>query len=291
MKLCPQCDFIYEDNQRFCDMDGKELVYDPAAVATEQDDATRLNPTPDLTSGVTPLRLAGRRWRNFAVAAGVFVMAVVLAFYVVRIQQTRLRALESVASLEQSTDRSAVQSTPDLEQTSFADTPSREESREQALEQSPSSPAEAAAFDSSPARSPQTPSKASVRQARLAANPVSTGAASGNRRGRVIVRLSNGAVIEADEAWESKEGIWYRQGGVVTLLRRSQAKTIEQQAPPTAPSNSAANGARKKSLKENPAGRNRLRLARLEPADPKKESRVVSFLKETGRILKKPFKR
>jgi len=29
MKLCPQCDFIYEDSQALCDMDGNELVYEP----------------------------------------------------------------------------------------------------------------------------------------------------------------------------------------------------------------------------------------------------------------------
>lgn len=28
MKLCPQCEFIYENDQRFCDMDGEALVYD-----------------------------------------------------------------------------------------------------------------------------------------------------------------------------------------------------------------------------------------------------------------------
>ncbi len=27
MKLCPQCEFIYEDDQRFCDMDGTELAH------------------------------------------------------------------------------------------------------------------------------------------------------------------------------------------------------------------------------------------------------------------------
>ena len=29
MKLCPQCDFIYENDQSLCDMDGADLVYDP----------------------------------------------------------------------------------------------------------------------------------------------------------------------------------------------------------------------------------------------------------------------
>ncbi len=29
MKLCSQCEFIYEDDQERCDMDGAELVYEP----------------------------------------------------------------------------------------------------------------------------------------------------------------------------------------------------------------------------------------------------------------------
>jgi hypothetical protein len=31
MKLCPQCEFLYEDDQIFCDMDGEGLVYDSRA--------------------------------------------------------------------------------------------------------------------------------------------------------------------------------------------------------------------------------------------------------------------
>ena len=29
MKLCSQCEFIYEDDQELCDMDGAQLVYEP----------------------------------------------------------------------------------------------------------------------------------------------------------------------------------------------------------------------------------------------------------------------
>jgi hypothetical protein len=36
MKLCPKCDFIYEDDQGFCDMDGKELVYEPTLQTPSQ---------------------------------------------------------------------------------------------------------------------------------------------------------------------------------------------------------------------------------------------------------------
>src|SRR6267142_1374798 len=36
MKLCPQCEFIYEDDQTLCDMDGRELVYDRSPLACEE---------------------------------------------------------------------------------------------------------------------------------------------------------------------------------------------------------------------------------------------------------------
>jgi hypothetical protein len=34
MKRCPQCDFIYENDQRHCDMDGRELLYAPRPLLT-----------------------------------------------------------------------------------------------------------------------------------------------------------------------------------------------------------------------------------------------------------------
>jgi hypothetical protein len=36
MKLCSQCDFIYEDDQERCDMDGAELVYEPTLESASQ---------------------------------------------------------------------------------------------------------------------------------------------------------------------------------------------------------------------------------------------------------------
>jgi hypothetical protein len=32
MKRCPQCEFIYEEDQRLCDMDGAALIHDPRAL-------------------------------------------------------------------------------------------------------------------------------------------------------------------------------------------------------------------------------------------------------------------
>ena len=290
MKLCPQCDFIYEDDQCFCDMDGKALVHDPAPVDTKANVASPSSPTP---------RLPGRRSRSvaLAVAVGVVLTVLLIAVYFVRNYKSRSHAASE--STTQSPGRSAGQSSvqPAAEdadaqssasdlvatQTPAANSALAERSPVQSVEQFPEQ-------STSQTDATLVSSRASLSHARLAANPVATKGASGSGRGPVIVRLNNGATIKADEAWEKKEGLWYRQAGVVTFLKRSRVKTIERVASPRAQSNSAGSNAEEKSRKQNTTTPNQLRLARLEPVEIKKQSRVTSFLKKTGRILKKPFK-
>jgi Zn-finger nucleic acid-binding protein len=44
------------------------------------------------------------------------------------------------------------------------------------------------------------------------------------------LRLVDGSSIEADEAWESEQGIWYRRGGMSHLIARERLKRIERPA-------------------------------------------------------------
>lgn len=73
MKRCPECDFIYENDQRHCDMDGRELFYAPKPLLT--------------TGGVASeptARLVKSQRRRFAVrvAAAIILGAVLfVAFY------------------------------------------------------------------------------------------------------------------------------------------------------------------------------------------------------------------
>ena len=281
MKLCPQCDFNYEDDQSICDMDGKELVSNPGRVVTEQSFATLVSATPGLVSDVLPMEAAGRRRRNFALvtAVGLVLAALVIVIYLARMHQfSSGRAPESS---ESSTDRSAGEIPP---QSTSGDTSGLPSSSDLAATQTPSTDTalpEQSREQSNELSSLETDqsstAKESLAHTRLTPGPVSAGA-SGYSRGPVIVRLNNGAAIRADEAWEKREGIWYRQGGVVTFLKRSEVRTIERLPSPTPRSKSAANTAGEKSRQP--------KLA----ADTKKESKVTSFLKRTGRILKKPFK-
>jgi hypothetical protein len=123
----------------------------------------------------------------------------------------------------------------------------------------------------------------------LATTPISAAAPGANSRG-FLLRLTNGATIKADEVWEKKEGIWYRQAGMVTFLKRSQVRTIER-VPVPQQKTAAANADDGIKKSDNRTAQNQPRIRRLETVETKKPSRVKSFLKLTGRMLAKPFKR
>jgi hypothetical protein len=271
MKLCPVCDFIYEDDQMVCDMDGKELVADPASVVTEQNLSPRQNPGADNP----PVQLAGNEWRNFVVAAVVvFVLtALVVVAYLARTRQISSGRAPEIS--EPSTDRSAEQ----LPSQSTSGDTAQPPSSDVVSTQTPST--DAAVHEQSVEQSAESSTSSEDEEAlahtRLTPGPVSAGA-SGISRGPVIVWLVNGAAIRADEAWEKQEGVWYRQGSVVSFLPRSQVRTIERLPSPAPRLKSAPTNAEEKSKQTEPA------------AEPRKESKVSSFFKKTGRILKKPFK-
>jgi len=65
-------------------------------------------------------------------------------------------------------------------------------------------------------------------------DPIST--AGGKGSGPVVIRLQSGATIEADEAWQTGEGIWYRKHSIVSLLDPKNVKAIEKVSPAAQPS-------------------------------------------------------
>ncbi len=79
----------------------------------------------------------------------------------------------------------------------------------------------------SPSPSPPEP-KSSPRVATshtsTSLNPVSTsGPETGTKR---VILLTSGGKIDADEVWRTREGVWYRRNGVVTLVKSNRVKAI-----------------------------------------------------------------
>lgn len=301
MKRCTQCEFIYEDDQSLCDMDGKELVYDAGPIAFAGGfSSTSTNIQANAAKKPASLR-APSQLRRFAVLALAGVLLAALLFVVYYALTNRSRASNrnqssnqtSDHSLDQSPNQSPGQSAPRADATQSSATelaaaPSvsltETTSLEQLAEQSSSSPANLMPNSPTPSSSRRAKSLTNVR---LAPGSVSAGGSPKSSHAPVIIRLNNGASIRADEAWERKEGIWYRQAGMVTFLKRNKVRAIERLASSPPPTLKIEETKRKP---ENIVAKNQSTLVNQENSNVKNESRMKSFLKKTGRILKKPFK-
>lgn len=336
MKLCPQCEFIYEDEQKFCDMDGQELVHDPKPHAFDQkphafdppfahksgavtENAAALLSLPQSDHAATPVTKihiplptspastpspvanadagppakssSGWQPRGLAIAAlaGLALVALLFVVYYARTHQSQTRkanrsSSESAAQSDnQSRAQEATHSADAQSVTAVASEsatrPGETAASDQPLEQSSDqSFHDAASIGQTP--QPSTPGDDNAAsRARQSSTLAAAGASSETNRSPVIIRLNNGASIKADEAWEKKEGVWYRQAGMVTFLKRSQVRSIER--PATSRSQTAPKA--KTSIAQNQP-----RVGK--PANAKNDSKVTSFLKKTGRVLRKPFR-
>ena len=186
MKRCPQCLFLYPDSDERCDFDQTLLE---AVDDSALDAATRPK-----KRGSLPI-------------AAVIGLTLGLLVFVVYFGLS-YRSRKAVPAVE-----AATQSVP-LPSPSSTATPSP------SPESSPSP---------SPSPSPKTAaSGVSTAHSRATVDPVSTsGPGMGTRQGgKPVIVLTSGGKIEADEAWRTKDGVWYRRNGIVTLLKTGQVKAI-----------------------------------------------------------------
>jgi hypothetical protein len=95
----------------------------------------------------------------------------------------------------------------------------------------PPTPSPSPGISPSPSPSP-TPKPSPIRTATShttsSLNPVSTGGpATGTKRGgKPVILLTDGGKIDADEVWRTRDGIWYRRNGIVTLLKHGRVRSI-----------------------------------------------------------------
>ena len=200
MKRCPECNSYFPDAEQFCELDGTPLV--------NAEDAP--NPLP----AAVPQPKSNLTLLPIGVLIGVLLGVLLVVVYFAMSRQT---APET--SNTNSSSSSAQQQIINPRQPSLPADASP--SLEPSVEPSPS-PSETPSPQSSPAQTELSSS-----------NPIST-APGAKSSGPVVIRLNSGATIEADEAWQTGEGIWYRKHSVVSLLDAKNVKGIEKVAPAAA---------------------------------------------------------
>ena len=197
MKRCPQCDSVFNEDEHFCERDGTPLVEESAPALPSTSPTVRDSPT---TNG---LLLIGA-------LAGIIIG---LLSFLVYFALTREKPPNETAH----STRSVSVAQPTLPARTNQSLP--ESSPSPSIEPSPS-----------PSVEPSPTLQPTPVQVQLSGNPISTASASS---GPVVIRLQTGTSIEAEEVWQTVEGIWYRRGGVVSLLDPKSVKAIEK---PPAPS-------------------------------------------------------
>jgi hypothetical protein len=212
MKRCPQCQFIYPDSDELCDFDKTPLAF---AAESEIEEATHPVQRPALSelAAAHSTAIATRRTRKtLPIAAGLGLMLGLAMFIVYYGLSTRVAPAP------------AAQSATALPTQSVAPPQS------QVQDQSPTPGASPSPIET-PVQSTK-PTSASARtstaHSNLSTGPVSTsgGAVS---TGKPVILLTSGGRVEADEVWRTKDGVWYRKNGVVTLLKKNRVKAIVNQ--------------------------------------------------------------
>lgn len=204
MKRCPSCKFIYLDGDEVCDFDGTQLV---VVDERELESSAPLEAAPLLA----PQPFTGKSSRAVALAAIVGLGLAVVMFLVY------LAAARRSQPVAQNAPPPIQVATPSQPESSPTSTPS------------PSPSPSVAASPTATERRTDSTSAGSIR-ASVSRNPVSTSTQTGSQN-RTLIRLSNGARIEADEVWRTKDGVWYRRNGLVTLLKPGNVKAIEKSSP------------------------------------------------------------
>ena len=98
----------------------------------------------------------------------------------------------------------------------------------------PPAPSPTPSASPSPSPSPTakpSPTRVATSHTTTSVDPVSTsGPGIGTRRGsKPVILLTSGGKIDADEVWRTRDGVWYRKNGIVTLLKSGRVKAIVSQ--------------------------------------------------------------
>ena len=244
MKRCPECTSGFPDSFEFCERDGATLVPDywesdaessaPPA-ATEQSPQPVDEPIvytsemsyvdPPVVAAIAyPVSVETRLRQNWIMLALMIVAGVAIALFVFVYQPFTREAPSSNAN-----ELVANGALPQQPISALPSRPSPSPSESPSPEPSPS-----------PSAMPSPTVQEESLPSGLSSGMVSTGGDEKKGHGPITIRLTNGMNVEADEVWQTDDGIWYRRRGIATLLERKDVKAIERPdqknpSPPVSP--------------------------------------------------------
>jgi len=211
MKRCPQCEFIYPDLDGQCDFDQTPLVS-----VTESEVAAITNtPERPLLADLAAThfrkfeRRRNRRTLPIAAALGLILGLISVAIYFALHRHVSSQQLNAATSPVAESSNVVTPSTSPLPSPKINNSPSPDEI---ASDQKPQ-----------PATSRTSTAHSTTRLGPVSTGPPRTETVSSSRP---IILLTSGARIEADAAWRTKDGVWYRRNGIVTLLKGNRVKGI-----------------------------------------------------------------
>src|SRR6185369_6300424 len=190
------------DNQKaFCDMDGSELV--------KLTDSPRAISQTNAPAGSTPVWVTG-------VIGGLIGIIICVLLYIAFLAPNRETALQQDHQNNQNTEVVP----PKSNQVVVA--PPQLPTSETASPTETASPADA---EASPAASPAT-AAATPLPAVVNRGPIATGGKDGATAEHAIIKMKDGSTLEADAAWEDKQGVWFRRSNVVSFVDKSRVESI-----------------------------------------------------------------
>jgi hypothetical protein len=210
MKRCPQCLFIYPESDSHCDFDNT-----PLAAVDEAELEAATSPAPATSKSKTrssKSKSANRRAKLTGIASVLILALGVVAFFVYYRLSHRAHDVAPTAPVARVTADPTPQAPP-IVSPSPVETPSP----------SPSP---------SPSANTKEPApRVATAHSNTTIAPVSTSGPGMGKKlgGKPAILLTSGGKIDADEVWRTKDGVWYRRDGIVTLLKPGRVRAIVNQ--------------------------------------------------------------
>jgi hypothetical protein len=215
MKRCPECYETYDDIDRFCELDGHELLLNPTVTTNEEEAVVP-------TLGSSPSKEFSWPTAIMGMIAGMVIGTGIYAVYSFTSNQPEpVRQPRSTLYMSDARGPAEVKRA--------APEPSSEAKPQE-------SPSEEAETEPSPEPSITVAADSQTAKVRLNQGPVSTGEKSKKTEVEngvhTIIQMNDGTVVEVDAAWQDKQGVWYRRGGLVSFVESERVKAITERTEP-----------------------------------------------------------